>query len=87
MAHHSASSTQINFFYNNFPDLQDAFKAGDGVGGSEIKIENQKNRMKCLVACYERKLNGNSGINGVTYGKLSKYCYHSFYMCCKTTKQ
>jgi len=50
--------------------LSDGFADGDGLGGREFYIDNYPNRMQCLEACYQMKLDKQSSINGATYGKL-----------------
>ena len=65
-------STIINFCWPSHSGVADAFSTGDGIGGSEIQIHNTDNKMDCLFACYNKKINEDNTINGATFGILGK---------------
>ena len=44
------------------------FDLGDGIGGEEFQIANQVDGSACMKACYQRKLDGDTEIMGVSFG-------------------
>jgi len=57
-----------------------AFRYGYSFGGKgQIRIDDQDSKMACVMACFNKKLDGHSDINSVDYGVPWKYsakrCY------------
>jgi len=57
----------------------DLFVEADGAGGSEKKIGTTATREECLSKCYARQLNGDTSMNGATWGKANE-CFCEYRM-------